>query len=115
MVLEEEFSNTLKFVERIGGRTVVIIPHMGGLNGGYSRLKASRVFERANIWVDTALASRGEISDFARNFGHERMLFGSDYPFGIPAHEKRKVVDVFSGPELTSVLGGNLLKLLGVA
>ncbi|HTY22755.1 MAG TPA: amidohydrolase family protein [Desulfomonilaceae bacterium] len=115
ITLEEEFANTLKFVKEIAQRTVIIIPHMGGLNGGYYRLKKAGLFENETVWVDTALASRQEIEDFAETYGIGRMMFGSDYPFGIPASEKRKVEACFAGNDLRSVLSGNLLKLLGVS
>lgn len=114
VVLEEEFSNTLRFIRQIDGRTVVIIPHMGGLNGGYSRLKASGIFEATSVWADTALAGYGEIEDFAERYGTDRIIFGSDYPFGIPSVERRKVLSLFSGNDLAAVLSGNLIRLLGV-
>jgi len=114
IVLEEEFSNTLDFIGRIEGRTVVIIPHLGALNGGYFRLKASGVFDRKNVWADTALAGDREISDFATTYGTDRIIFGSDYPFGVPAFEKRKLVAHFSGNDLKAVLSGNLVRLLGI-
>ncbi|MFH1114878.1 MAG: amidohydrolase family protein [Pseudomonadota bacterium] len=113
VVLEEEFGNTLNFLERIDDRTTVVIPHMGGLNGGYRRLRDAGVFERQSVLVDTALASGREIADFAERYGTERIIFGSDYPFGIPAHEKRKVAGLFSGKDRAAVLSGNLLRLLG--
>jgi uncharacterized protein len=112
IVLEEEFGNTLRFIKTVSGRTVVIIPHMGPLNGGYYKLKKAGAFENEMVWVDTALASRQEIDDFADAYGIERMMFGSDYPFGIPASEKRKITECFSGSDLDSVLSGNLLRLL---
>lgn len=113
IVLEEEYHHTLEFVEKIKQRTVVIIPHMGGLNGGYPRLKAAGLFESPSVWVDSALAGPREMEDFAHTYGTDRLLFGSDYPFGIPAHEKEKVEDLFSEDELYAVLSGNLLRLLG--
>jgi len=112
VVLEEEFRFTLKFIELIGGRTVVIIPHLGGLNGGYERLREAGVFDLDNVWVDSALAGRSEIDDFATRHGVGRILFGSDYPFGVPAFEKRKLEDLFGANHLEAVLFGNLLKLL---
>jgi len=114
IVLEEEFRNTLSFLRRIAGRTVVIIPHMGALNGGYFRLKAAGVFENENVWADTALAGEGEISDFAANYGIDRIIFGSDYPFGIPSHEKEKLYRLFRADALESVLSGNLRRLLKI-
>jgi uncharacterized protein len=112
VVLEEEFANTLDFVMRIAERTVVVIPHMGGLNGGYSRLKNIGVFENPKVWVDTSLSSVREIADFAETYGTDRMMFGSDYPFGIPSREKEKVLQVLSGNDLTAVLSRNLRKLM---
>lgn len=112
IVLEEEYRYTLQFVERIAGRTVVIIPHMGGLNGGYQRLRSAGIFALENVWADTALAYHGEIDDFARRYGTDRLLFGSDYPFGTPASEKQKVEQLFTGRKREAVLSGNLLRLL---
>jgi len=112
IVLEEEFRFTLKLIELVAGRTVVIIPHMGGLNGGYKRLLEAGVFDLAHVWVDSALADHSEIYDFAARFGVGRMLFGSDYPFGMPAFEKRKLEDLFDGKDLEAVLFGNLSRLL---
>lgn len=113
VVLEEEFHNTMAYLKEIAGRTVVIIPHMGVLNGGYRGLKRAGVFESENVWVDTALGGIDEIEDFAATYGLDRIMFGSDYPFGTPAYEKRKVEGIFSGPDLKVILGGNLLRLLG--
>lgn len=113
VVLEEEFHNTIKYLKKIAGKTTVIIPHMGALNGGYYQLKRAGVFENESVWVDTALGSRDEIKDFSSTYGCDRIMFGSDYPFGTPAHEKRKIECLFSGMDTRAVLGGNLLRLLG--
>ncbi|MGB6067245.1 MAG: amidohydrolase family protein [Desulfomonilaceae bacterium] len=115
VVLEEEFHHTVRFIKEIEDRTVVIIPHMGALNGGYAKLKMAGVFESEKVWVDTALAGVHEIRDFAETYGVERIIFGSDYPFGIPGNEKRKIVRSFSGIDLRAILSGNLLRLLGRA
>jgi hypothetical protein len=113
VVLEEEFHHTLKLAERIDRRTVIIIPHMGGLNGGYYRLKQAGLFENPAVYVDTALAGEEEIIDFAGDYGVSRILFGSDYPFGDPSYERYKLERAFSGKELKKILAQNLLELLG--
>lgn len=113
VIIEDEFQHTLDLVKRINGRTVIIIPHFGGLNGGYERLKRSGLFEDPTIYVDTALAGVYEIADFAADYGHERILYGSDYPFGDPSHERYKVEKVFTGKAREKVLAENLLQLLG--
>lgn len=113
VIIEEELHNTLELANRINGRTVIIIPHFGGLNGGYEQLKHAGLFENPNVYVDTALAARYEIEDFAADYGVERILFGSDYPFGDPAYERHKVEKIFTGGAREKVLAGNLLELLG--
>lgn len=115
IVLEEEFHHTLRFIKEIAERTVAIIPHMGALNGGYSQLKRAGAFNSEKVWVDTALAGVHEIHDFADAYGVERIIFGSDYPFGVPASEKRKLVRSFSEEALSMIFSGNLLRLLGRA
>jgi uncharacterized protein len=115
VVFEEEFSNTLDFIRKIAERTVVIIPQMGRLNGGYARLKDIGVFENRTVWTDTALGRIHEIADFAESYGTDRLMFGSDYPFGTPLQEKEKVYQVFSGKDLRAVLAGNQLRLLARA
>lgn len=112
MIIEDEFHHTLDLVELIGGRTTVIIPHFGGLNGGYGRLKKSGLFENPTVFVDTALAATFEIRDFAADYGVDRILFGSDFPFGDPAVERYKVENIFTGKEREKVLSQNLLKLI---
>lgn len=113
IVLEEEFRNTLSFIKKIDGRTIVIIPHLGHLNGGYFKLKKAGVFENPHVWADTALAAEWEIEDFVSAYGSERIMFGSDYPFGMPSREKGKIDSLFSGTDLDAILGGNLMRLLG--
>lgn len=112
VIIEEEFHHTMELVERINGRTVVIIPHFGALNGGYGRLKKAGLFENPTIYVDTALAGYREIEDFAADYGVDRILFGSDFPFGNPTMERSKVEHIFSGKDREKVLAENLLALL---
>ncbi|NLK51647.1 MAG: amidohydrolase family protein [Syntrophomonadaceae bacterium] len=113
VMIEDEFHYTQELLKRINGRTAVIIPHFGGLNGGYERLKRAGVFDNPQVYVDTALASPYELMDFARDYGVDRILFGSDYPFGDPGSERYKVEQVFTtGEELEKVLALNLLKLM---
>ncbi len=112
VILEEEFSRTLMMVKKFDGRTVTIIPHFGGLNGGYSRLKKAGLFDDPSVYVDTALAAPREIEDFAATYGVDRILFGSDYPFGDPVEECLKVKSIFSDEERQKVLGENLVNLL---
>jgi predicted TIM-barrel fold metal-dependent hydrolase len=115
IVLEEEFDNTLRFIRELAGGITVIIPHLGLLNGGFRAIAEAGLWERENIWADTALASGDEIRAYLRCYGHRRLLFGSDFPFGSPSAELRKVRSLGLDRDVeAAVLGGNFSRLQGI-
>jgi hypothetical protein len=115
VVLEEEFDNTVRFIRELAGAITVIIPHLGLLNGGFQAIAEAGLWERENVWADTALASRDEIGAYLRRYGHRRLLFGSDFPFGSPSAELQKVRRLGLDPQVeTAVLGGNFTRLQGI-
>lgn len=114
ILLEEELTNTLRFVRDLAVDVRVIIPHLGGLNGGYGAILRHGLWEEPNVWADTALASTREMEDYIRRFGHDRLMFGSDFPFGDPRAELAKIEHLQLSPkEREAVVGGNLKRLLG--
>ena len=115
VVLEEELGNTLHFVRELADGIMVIIPHLGLLNGGFRSISDAGLWEREKVWADTALASRDEIHEYLRRYGHRRLLFGSDFPFGSPSAELRKVRSLGLDPDVeAAVLGGNFSRLQGL-
>lgn len=113
VVLEETFAATLRFVERVAGRTAVIIPHLGLLNGGFERLRAAGLWEAPNLYADTALADRRTIGAFLERYGAERLLFGSDYPFGNPGAQLQALEAMGLPPaEMQDICSGTLKTLL---
>jgi predicted TIM-barrel fold metal-dependent hydrolase len=53
---------------------------------------------------------------FLELYGPERLLFGSDFPFGDPSGELEKVRSLgLSAADLELVLSGNILRLIGEA
>lgn len=113
VVLEEELPFTLRFVNELASGVRVIIPHCGLLNGGYEALRAHGIWEKPNVYVDTALAPDRVIRDYVDRYGVERLLFGSDFPFGSPGAELRKVLRMGLGEvETEAVTGRNILRLL---
>ena len=115
VVLEESFANTRSFIRRVRGRTTVIIPHLGGLNGGFSALFKSWTWDDEMVYADTALASRQEIAQFIVRYGSRRILFGSDFPFGTPGGELQEVLGMSLGKEdFENIVCHNILRLLNV-
>lgn len=112
ILLEESLTNTLFFIQELVPTTTVIIPHLGLLNGGYRRLKALGIWELPQVYADSALAGTAELTDYVRNFGATRLLFGSDYPFGDPVTERQKVLSLPLSPAAQrAVLAENWLRL----
>ncbi|MGB5421582.1 MAG: amidohydrolase family protein [Desulfobacterales bacterium] len=115
VVLEEELGNTLNFVRELADGITVIIPHLGLLNGGFRSIADAGLWEGENVWADTALADRDEIREYLSRYGHRRLLFGSDFPFGSPSAELLKVRRLGLDPNVeAAVLGGNFSRLQGL-
>ena len=54
-------------------------------------LAGAGLWELENVWADTALAGPGEICRYIQSYGHRRLMFGSDFPFGDPFQEMKKI------------------------
>ena len=117
ILLEETFHNTLFFLEKLVPAGVpVIIPHLGGLNGGYRVLERAGVWGLPQVYADTALASTPEMEDYLGRHGHTRLLFGSDYPFSSPGYELAKVLRLnLSKEQAQAVLGDNFRRVCRLA
>ena len=113
VVLEEELENTVSFITEMAPRALVIIPHLGGLNGGYRAIASAGLWELPRVYADTSLAAPGEILDYLRRYGDERLIFGSDFPFGHPRRELNKILEL-EIPESSRerILQGNIRELL---
>ena len=113
ILLEESLNNTLCFVEKLVPDGVpVIIPHLGGLNGGYRALDRAGLWGLPQVYADTALAASHEIEDYLGRYGHTRLIFGSDYPFSYPGYELEKVLRLnLPREQAQAVLGDNFRRL----
>jgi uncharacterized protein len=110
VIIEEELAFTERFVEMAEG-IPLIIPHLGMLGGDpYMFLRSFK--NKDNIYFDTALASQDTISIFVKTIGPERILFGSDVPFGSIRNELSKVLTLpVSYEEKELLLYKNFLRL----
>lgn len=92
IIFEEDLDFTRRFVAMAEG-VKLIIPHLGLLGGNpYDFLTTFK--ENQSIYFDTALGSRDQILRFVETIGPERVLFGSDVPFGSMRGEVDKVLSL---------------------
>ncbi len=112
IVLEESLENTVLFIKELAPGATVIIPHLGALNGSFESLEKEGIWNLPNVYADTALAHSSTIEHYIKKYSVNRLLYGSDYPFGLPKTEITKVYSVgLNDQELNSVLGDNILAL----
>jgi len=118
IIFEEEKRYTLEFITRVAGRTNIIIPHLGLLNGGYLSLKREGIWNQPNIYADCALAF-SNVADFVATYGAEKLFLGSDYPFGKPGAAKRSLLKLhqeskLSTEQLHNICYNNIKKLIHI-
>lgn len=115
VILEEEFNNTLFFINNLAKKVRVIIPHLGLLNGGYESFCQFEIWKKNNIYADTALADSWMIEDYIKKYGYERIMFGSDFPFGSPREELEKILQLnIDEKAKETIIRLNVLKLLNI-
>lgn len=111
--LEEEFDNTMFFLNELARGVRVIIPHLGLLNGGYEGFRRRDIWAMPNVYADTALAPPRDIKDYVSRYGHDRIMFGSDFPFGDPVHELNKIMRLdLTEAQRSAITGLNAARLL---
>ena len=116
IVFEESTYNTVNFVNKLAPQAVVIIPHLGLLNGGFESIASSGIWEKENLYADTSLAPVYAIKEFIRRYGSHKLLFGSDFPFGQPGAELIKILNLkLPKEEEENILGRNILRLLKIS
>jgi predicted TIM-barrel fold metal-dependent hydrolase len=113
IVFEEELSFTEAFVRKTKSLKI-IIPHLGMLGG--NPIDFLRSFKSSeNVYFDTALASSDTVMKFIKEIGYERILFGSDIPFGTMKWELEKILSLLIGDDRKeSILSKNLKRLIGL-
>ncbi len=112
VIFEEELAFTKRFVD-VFPEIILIIPHLGML-GGYPIDFLNTFKKNENIYFDTALASQDTILTFIETIGSERILFGSDIPFGSMKNELSKILDLpVSDIHKEYILSKNIMRLTG--
>lgn len=112
VVYEEELSNTVRFINELAVGIRVIIPHLGFLNGGYRAIEKAGLWKNPDVYADTSLAATETILEYVRSYGHEKLFFGSDFPFGDPGRELEKIRRLpLSEETRAAITGGNIRAL----
>jgi predicted TIM-barrel fold metal-dependent hydrolase len=113
IVFEEELAFTEAFVRKTKDLKV-IIPHFGMLGG--DPMDFLQAFKgRESIYFDTALSSPETMMKFINKVGPDRILFGSDIPFGTMKRELEKVLSLPVGGDAKElILGKNIKRLTGL-
>jgi predicted TIM-barrel fold metal-dependent hydrolase len=110
IIFEEELAFTKLFVERFPGLKL-IIPHLGML-GGHPLSFLESFKDDENIYFDTALGQQSNIGEFVRTVGPERVIFGSDIPFGSMRSELAKIMGLsLSYADKKRIVADNILEL----
>jgi hypothetical protein len=110
VIFEEELKFTKTFADMFPDVTL-IIPHLG-LLGGYPLDFLKTFKNNEHIYFDTALGSKDMIFEFVRTIGPERVLFGSDVPFGTMKSELSKVTGLSLGHrDKELILSENVIRL----
>jgi uncharacterized protein len=112
IIFEEELDFTVQFVDRFPDLKL-IIPHLGML-GGNPLDFLKRFKNKENIYFDTALGQSSTIHEFVRTLGPERVIFGSDIPFGSMENELSKVLALpLNDADSERILSRNIIELTG--
>ncbi len=110
LIFEEEFEFTKIFAEKFPDVTI-IVPHLGALGG--APLEFLEEFrEKDNVYFDTSLSSIPTLQKFLNIIGSERIIFGSDLPFGRMNEELEKIMRLETGKkERRRILHRNIERL----
>jgi len=112
IIFEEELDFTLQFVDRFPDLKL-IIPHLGML-GGNPLDFLKRLKNKDNIYFDTALGQKSTILEFVKTLGPERIIFGSDIPFGSMENELSKIQTLsLNDADKERIMQKNILELTG--
>ncbi|MFQ5810771.1 MAG: amidohydrolase family protein, partial [Armatimonadota bacterium] len=116
ITVEETYENTMLLVNELAPEATFVVPHVGKMNGGFGRLAADGLWERPNVWADTSMATFLDLTAYVECCGVQRLMFGSDYPFGVPAGQIETIRALkLDAEDEAAVLGDNVMRLLGGA
>ncbi|MGI5901803.1 MAG: amidohydrolase family protein [Desulfitobacteriia bacterium] len=113
-----EASDTINIIEiaRQHPNTRIVAAHGGGVMGGEMELLAEKSADLKNIYVDTSFRDAKYMVKMVEAFGPDKVMFGTDFPFGSHKHSLAEVEKAFKNePELLDkVLFLNAARLMRI-
>lgn len=109
VILDDVPDRIVRFIKEHALGINIVIPHLTN----YPRIKRARVFHLDNVYVDTSLTWVDYIMDYVKSFGADRMIFGSDWPFGSVKDQIRRIqILPISSAKKDKILNENALKVV---
>ena len=87
VILDDIPERIVRFIKEHAVGINIVVPHLTN----YPRIKRHRVFHLPNVYVDTSLTWVDYMMDYIRSFGADRMIFGSDWPYGNVESQMKRI------------------------
>ena len=98
-----------RFVKEFALSINVVVPHLTN----YPVIKKMNVFNLPNVYVDTSLTWVSYMMSYINIYGVDRMIFGTDWPFGdVDVQVKRIKILPISEKNKSKILHENALKVV---
>jgi hypothetical protein len=111
VIIDDVPERIIRFVKEFAIGINVVVPHLTM----YPTIKGSGIYKMRNIYVDTSLTFVSYIIDYVKSFGSERIIFGTDWPFGdIQAQIRMIEIMPFAKIHKRRILEENALKVVNI-
>jgi hypothetical protein len=111
VIIDDIPERIIKFVTEFAVGINVVVPHLTM----YPTIRASGIFRLPNVYVDTSLTWVSYMLDYIKNFGSDRIIFGTDWPFGeVQTQVTRIKILPISSRDKHKILEENALKVVNI-
>lgn len=109
VIIDDLPDRIIRFIREFAIGINVVIPHLTM----YPTIKKSKVLTLSNVYVDTSVTWVSYMMDYIKSFGAERIIFGTDWPYGNVNDQVRRIqILPISDRKKQKILNENALKLV---